>query len=282
MGEAETKPGKEKKLDLGNGMSIWFVHLDFLREQDVNSRVLAGEKFERLVQNIARDARLESMPLVTPVVGREQFDIISGHHRTRAARKAGVMWVYVLAFNEPLTRARLRGTQLAHNAINGRDDAQVLAELYASIDDVAEKVASGVTEDDIAAALKQVRVDEVVVEPDYEVLQVVFLASAKRSFDDVVGLLNTPFGVGEVAAEALPHFDNFRAAVRKVSEEANVRNLAGIFLKLGHFARSFIELKELAEKEAPETVVQRIKELFDSTGLPPKKAPKAPKGGGAE
>src|SRR5881398_1819917 len=50
-------------LELGNGLELWKVHPSTLREQDVNARAMPKAMFERLSQTIARDKRLESLPL---------------------------------------------------------------------------------------------------------------------------------------------------------------------------------------------------------------------------
>ena len=53
----------QKILDLGNGLELWKVPPSALREQDVNARSMPKAMFERLSQTIARDKRLESLPL---------------------------------------------------------------------------------------------------------------------------------------------------------------------------------------------------------------------------
>ena len=52
-----------KVLELGNGLELWKVHPSTLREQDVNARSMSKPMFERLSLTIARDKRLESLPL---------------------------------------------------------------------------------------------------------------------------------------------------------------------------------------------------------------------------
>ena len=53
----------QRILELGNGLELWKVHPSTLREQDVNARSMPKAMFERLSQTIARDKRLESLPL---------------------------------------------------------------------------------------------------------------------------------------------------------------------------------------------------------------------------
>ena len=176
----------ERVLDLGNGMSIWKVHLDALREQDKNARVMPLEKFERLTANIGGDKRLESLPLVTPKKNQAdnpEFLIISGHHRIRAARSAQMEFIYVLSIDEELTHSQIRAKQLAHNALAGYDNPEVLAELYNEIDDVSEKLASGVTDSDIELEAPTVSSDDIDVNFNFEIINILFLPKqVKRRF----------------------------------------------------------------------------------------------------
>src|SRR5439155_18065937 len=80
--------------ELGNGLELWKVHPSHLREQDVNARSMPRAMFERLSQTIARDKRLESLPLCAKT--EPGLEIISGHHRVRAATAASISELFVL------------------------------------------------------------------------------------------------------------------------------------------------------------------------------------------
>src|ERR1700722_11480069 len=69
----------QRILDLGNGLELWKVHPSALREQDVNARAMPKAMFDRLAQTIARDKRLESLPLCAKT--ERGLEIIAGHHR---------------------------------------------------------------------------------------------------------------------------------------------------------------------------------------------------------
>ena len=143
MAETATKGKKPKPaasviepariLELGNGLELWKVHPSSLREQDVNARSMPKAMFERLAQTIARDKRLESLPLCAKT--ERGLEIISGHHRVRAATAAGISEMFVLVDATGLTRSQIAAKQLAHNAIEGQDNEQLLAEIYRQIED---------------------------------------------------------------------------------------------------------------------------------------------------
>ena len=129
------------------GLSIRYVELATLREQVVNPRKMTEPMFTRLVENVRQTAGLESFPLcVQADDGR--LDIISGHHRVRAAKIAGVTHSPVIVY-EHLDRPDVVAKQLAHNAIEGTDDIALLRQLYQEIEEVPYAVeASFVTPKD--------------------------------------------------------------------------------------------------------------------------------------
>ena len=112
--QQDPKKTKEKIAELENGLSLWKVGIDMLREMDKNARVMESEKFELLKEIIEEDKRLESLPLVTlKKDGRGEFLIISGHHRTRAARMAGLQQIHVLVDENELTLDQIKSKQLS-------------------------------------------------------------------------------------------------------------------------------------------------------------------------
>lgn len=114
-------PEPEVVLELGQGLEIWKIHVDRLREQDVNARAMTRPMFDRLTQTIGRDQRLESLPLCAVV--DDHVEIVSGHHRVRGARAADVQVIHAIVDVSGLTPDQVKAKQLAHNAIAGEDVA---------------------------------------------------------------------------------------------------------------------------------------------------------------
>lgn len=104
---AKPKPSviePQRIVELGNGLELWKVHPSSLREQDVNARSMPKAMFERLSQTIARDMPLESLPFCART--DKAIEIVSGHHRVRAATAAGISEMFVLVDVTGLTRSR--------------------------------------------------------------------------------------------------------------------------------------------------------------------------------
>lgn len=222
----------EKLLDLGNGISIWKVHLDAVREQDKNARVMPLEKFERLTANIAKDKRLESLPLVTPIInqgGNSEFLTISGHHRLRAARSAGMEFVYVMSLDKELSHDQIRAKQLAHNSLSGYDDPIILQELYSEIEDINAKLESGIFDSDLNVEMPSIPADDLKFDFDYELLQILFLPKQKEEFEEILKLMETD---AEIYLADKADFERMKEQMIKISKNENIRNTSAIMAKM--------------------------------------------------
>lgn len=226
----------EKVADLDSGMSIWKVHVDLCREQYKNARMMEPEKFQQLVENVKKDGHLESLPLCVkrPNPERNEFEIISGHHRVGAARAAGVMLIYILVVEADWSEDRIRSKQLAHNALAGIDDATVLRELYESIKDLELRIASGVRAAELEAKVSGFKIDEMSIELDYRVVNLVFLARQKREF---MGAIERILGDDTVVVADLEVYDLFREALAKVKKVEHVRQLTSVLEKMAEIVK---------------------------------------------
>ena len=247
----------QKVLDLENGLSIWKVSVNRLREQDRNARTMTAGKFARLVENVKKDQRLESLPLCVPTTapgGREEMSIISGHHRVRAAVAAGLASLYVLAFNEAIPKARIIAKQLAHNAITGVDDPSLLSELYQEIDDVQARIESALTEQELNTAIRKVAFQEIGYALDFELLCIAFLPHEKEKFDLVIKNIADQ---ASVMVAPMSEFPGFRKAMIAVGRSENIRNVTGMLTRMAELASE--RLAEIAAEKKPETALAESK-----------------------
>ncbi|MCK4859261.1 MAG: ParB N-terminal domain-containing protein [Candidatus Omnitrophica bacterium] len=240
----ERKP--ERLIELEKNYAIWRVPVELLREQDKNARVMDTEKFNRLTENIKNDGRLESMPLVQlkkNEAGNEEFFIISGHHRTRASRKAGVLNIPVLVIERKMTLDEIRSKQISHNSLDGYDDKQILKELYDEIKNINLKIASGLTDLEINTDLMSVSIDNIKVDLDYEVINILFLPKQVKHFEKVI------LGLRDEASVYIAdkkEFEKFATLARKIADRDNIVNVAAIFARMLEIVDN-----ELKDKEKP-------------------------------
>jgi hypothetical protein len=117
-----------------------------------NARFMTNTQFQRLVENIRKDRKMTSVPLVYSPPGAADAGeelCLSGNHRIQAAIEAGVYEDEVMLVLDAQSRDELLARQLSHNAIAGQDDLAVLTQLYDEIDDVDWREYSGLDDDQL-------------------------------------------------------------------------------------------------------------------------------------
>lgn len=246
----------ERVLDMGNGLAIYKVHIDCLREQDKNAQVMPIKRFERLQENIRKDKRLESLPLCGMPNEHNELPIISGHHRIRASRAAAVLYIFVLVIEEVLTPDQVKAKQLAHNALSGHSDAQLLKEIYEGISTLEAKLESGIFEEDLKLDSK-VKIDEIGIEFDYQNIHLLFLPNQKKTFDNVIKVLEEK---SSIHVADLEYFEQFKKAVQKVSKNEDVRSTSGIILKMCEVVEEYYGI----EPQNPDEFSKRISIKVDA------------------
>jgi len=250
----------EKVLDLGNGLELWKVPPSALREQDVNARSMPKAMFERLAQTIARDKRLESLPLCAKT--ERGLEIVSGHHRVRAATAAGISELFVLVDVTGLNRSQIAAKQLAHNAIEGQDNEQLLAEIYRQIEDAEAKLEAFIDQK-LDIPLPTVKIDGLDVDMDFKTVLLIFLPRVKDRLDKAIEYLRSS---GQrldgiyIAAES--DYSPVENAVRRIHEEYDVRVVADIIGKIADLAMQACGVSV----EQPERV--HLKDIFGTAYIP--------------
>jgi hypothetical protein len=250
----------EKVLELGNGLELWKVHPSTLREQDVNARSMPKAMFERLSQTIARDKRLESLPLCAKT--ERGLEIISGHHRVRAATAAGISELFILVDVTGLTRSQIAAKQLAHNAIEGQDNDQLLAEIYRQIEDAESKLEAFI-DAKLDIELPKVNIEGLDIEMDFKTVLLIFLPRVKERLDRALEYLRSSGQrLDGIYVASDTDYTPLENAVRKINEEYDVRVVADILGKLADLALQASGVSV----EDPERV--HLKDLFGSTWVP--------------
>jgi ParB-like nuclease domain len=261
------------KVDLGQGLWLETVTIADLKEQDVNAHVMAPAMFERLVENIRRAGRLESTPYCAQPNGTGAVEVVSGHHRIRAARKAGLTDVVVLIDRNDLTRSQIIAKQLAHNALVGHDDNDLLRQLVAQLSSVDDLLESGLGEDFVPTPEK-FKVTLFTPHADYKwkTATFTFLSHQLEKFEELAKSLKSDAKTVCVGCES--QFEPFVKAVAAFGRERNIVSAATAIAVLTDLATEQAqELKE--QREAAEGAAHAIKtgpllsQLFGSARVPP-------------
>lgn len=221
-------------------MELWAVHPDLLVEQSVNARFMSRPVFDQLTATIKADQRLESLPLcaVTDV----GVEIVSGHHRVRAARQAGLARIFVLVDVTRLDRDRIRSKQLAHNAIAGEDDADILASIYRAIEDVDLRVATTIDPGALNLSPDPAPAPPVDAAVPYRTVLVMFLPYDHdrfvRATEAVAHLLGSENDEHFLADLAM--LDVWRATVDRVSAEYDIRAAGTVLGRIADIVLTYL------------------------------------------
>lgn len=126
----------------GPGMQLMAVAPASLTLLKDNARFFKRETFRQLRDNIAADKRLSSVPLCYRHEDGS-LEVLSGNHRVKASKEAELSHIVVLVITEELEKSKRIAIQLSHNALVGEDDQSILANLWAQIESVNDKLYSG-------------------------------------------------------------------------------------------------------------------------------------------
>jgi hypothetical protein len=253
---------------LPKGLTLRYLPIDALKEQDLNPRSMPVAMFDQLVSTVKKTGGLESVPLCADVAG--QVQVISGHHRTRAARQAGLTHVTVLVYDN-ITKSSLIAKQLAHNTINGKDDVEMVKRLFAEIDELPAKFEAFVDPKAAEELPDPVRFTPVDVNLQ-DAMKAVMLLFLPVQHADIQKLMDRlPKGESDtVYLAARETFDAWVEAVKKVREGAEIVAIPTAVAEMARLAGRAIDeelhVKESRDKDG-ETWVP-LRDVFKTARIP--------------
>lgn len=222
--EQKEKPkveGVEYLVDMGTGIVFSKVDISILKEQDKNARIQPNEMMNQLTENIKNRGQLESVPFCVLMEGK--VEIISGHHRVRAAKAAGLKYIYVLLDVSGLTRSHIAAKQLAHNFIDGFDDNDVLREIAKLITDVNDKIESyGNKELFEEPKLTIEKLLDPKTDFDWQQMEFLFLPYQVKDLDRLVQRAG---GKDYIGVAYIEQYEKLLQTLEKFKEFENVKNI---------------------------------------------------------
>lgn len=247
----------EKMLDIGNGLKIAKVNIEELREQDLNARSMNSGMFERLTANIKSDNRLESLPFVAET--DKGLEIVSGHHRVRACRSAGITEIYIILDDTGLDRNSIMSKQLSHNSLQGEDNQQLVKEIYAMIDDAEKKLAAYI-DADMEEMLDKVTVKDVTFDIGIKTILVNFLIYEAETFQKCADKLNSTYD--ELYMADIKNLEPFMECIKRIGKEYDIRAMNTTFSKMAE-----IVLEHLGE-DHEEQERTALRDIFKTAYIP--------------
>jgi len=244
-------------LDLNSGLKIARVQIDELTEQDVNAREMNKKMFERLVGNIRKDGRLESLPFCAQT--DKGIEIVSGHHRIRAARSAGITEIFIVLDDTGMNKNRLRSKQLSHNSLQGEDNQQIIKQIYDMIEDAEEKLAAFV-DSSIDITYDKAKIEDVSIDLDIKTVLVTFLTYEADVFKRAAEKINGKYD--ELYLADMKYAELFQEAVRRVGGEYDIRAMSTMLYKMSEIVLSYMG------EEMPEDERVPLRDIFGAAYIP--------------
>jgi len=211
-------------MQIADDLWIEWVDLNALREQDINAQQMQPRQMDRLTENIRLRGQIESLPYCCQTEANGPISVISGHHRARAARAAGLTRIPVIIDRQPMTKSRITAKQIAHNELVGEPDRDILAQMVASLESVDDMLLSGLDEnwlptpgpDDTQLLIPH-------AEFDWRLATLLFLPGQLDRLNELADLCSGSDFVGVAQAD---QFDSFSKAMVAFARVRNVKNLA--------------------------------------------------------
>jgi hypothetical protein len=216
--------------------------------------------FNRLVENIRRRGRPESLPLCAEVDGKADgskvIEIVSGHHRIRAARAAGLTEIDALVDVSGLSRSSIVAKQLAHNALVGKDDDAIVRQLVAMLETPDDLLETGLDD----TFLPPVEGDTIKLfspraDFDWKTLTFVFLPHQMGEFKDLLAAVEGKQDLVGAAPAAL--FDPFLKAASGYARLKEIRNVGTVIALLTRIALAEIQADQ-AQAASPTSGVPPV------------------------
>ena len=234
---------------LPDGLTLRYVRIDELREQTLNPRSMPKGMFNQLVANIKDAGGLESLPLC--VIVADHIEIISGHHRVRAAREAGVKLILVLLY-ESLEKSRIYSKQIAHNTISGQDDEDLLKRVWEQIVDVQARFEAYVDPKRFKNVPEPARFTQVDVDLGAlsKSILIIFLASQKVNFDAAVSAIMPKAEVDAVYLAEREIYDGWMAALQRIREDLEIVSLPTAIARMATLALEALAAQSTESEKA--------------------------------
>ena len=280
-GKSKNKIQYEELADLGSGLIIAKVKIIDIREQDINARIMKPEMMKQLTDNIRKRGQLESLPYCALT---DKIEIISGHHRFRAAREAGMKEVIVILDISGLNRSQIAAKQIAHNAISGFDDNDVLKEIAKMISDVDDMLESYIGKDILEEPMAEIeKLLSPTVSFDWKNVVFAFLPHQINDLEKLVKAIETqkPEFIG---AANIEQYKEFMETLSKFQGFSNIKNVGAaihaMIKQTGNMLenvgysedREWVQLTEIfggsaIPKESADVIKEAVKKMMENGAI---------------
>lgn len=211
-----------------------------------NAHYMDKDIFDRLVDNVAEDGFLSQLPFGMKRQEDGKYLMLSGNHRLKAAIKAKLEYILILYIDEVDKDTQL-GYQLSHNALVGKDDRQMLKEIYEEIQSLEKREFSGLN------GLDFVDVNKIstpaINDGDIEITEMKFMFVESRA-NNIKTVLDTleKMEIGEESSIIVGSFESYIRLTQEVKKRYQIKSRSVAFSKMIDICEAYLE--ELAKQDA--------------------------------
>lgn len=211
-----------------------------------NAHYMDKDIFDRLVENVAEDGFLSQLPFGMKRDEDGKYLMLSGNHRLKAAIKAKLDYILILYIDETDKDTQL-GYQLSHNALVGKDDRQMLKEIYSEIQSLEKKEFSGLN------GLEFVDVQKIstpaINDGDIEITEMKFMFVESRA-NNIKNVLDNleKLQIDENSSIIVGSFEAYIKLTQEVKKRYQIKSRSVAFSKMIDICEAYLE--ELAKMDA--------------------------------
>lgn len=227
----------------------WKVKLVALSEIELlkkNAHFMNKAEFDQLTQNIAKHKELTSVPTCVKQKNGKYL-VISGNHRVKAARAAGLNQIHILYCHEnEISNDEQLAIQLSHNSIKGSDDLIILKELVESINSMEYKEFAFINEEDFEE-LDRIRYEMLNPMNATVMYTFAFFESSAEAFESLKREINLLPSSAQPNVELAPRWilKDFNEIVSKIQQEFGLKSTGLAIVKMVELAsRQLFEEEE--------------------------------------
>ena len=211
-----------------------------------NAHYMQKETLDRLTANVSEDGFLSQLPFGMKQNTTGKYLILSGNHRLKAAIKAHLEYILILFIDEVEKDKQIAYT-LSHNALVGKDDAQMLKEIYEEMRTIEAREYSGLNGVNFIDASKIPSTS--INDGDIELTEMKFLFVESRS-NQVKSVLSELENqkIEKDSAIVVGSYEAFIQVVTEVKKKFDIKSNTVAFARMIDICKEYLEL--LKQKEA--------------------------------
>lgn len=222
-----------------------------------NAHYMDKDIFDRLVENVAEDGFLSQLPFGMKREEDGKYLMLSGNHRLKAAIKANLDYILILYIDETDKDTQL-GYQLSHNALVGKDDRQMLKEIYSEIQSLEKKEFSGLN------GLEFVDVQKIstpaINDGDIEITEMKFMFVESRA-NNIKNVLDSleKLEIDENSSIIVGSFESYIKLTQEVKKRYQIKSRSVAFSKMIDICEAYLEELAKMDAEKAEEVAEEAK-----------------------